>query len=202
MAGSRRPGHPHSSNNIPAMTPSSWGIHDAGDPNVSAERGDTEGPVGTGGDHASHIRVSGRKPPLTRSRPPQESSSNSRVASIPHTPPSSPEAAPRTIDLPTSLQARFDQLSIDSSRDVNHLRVGLEMACTLVIEKKTGVLLVVNQHAGTEATSSPDYTIGDDQELVGTFHTHPDLSGRVLAFDAADAANFVNSSERVRIVQS
>jgi hypothetical protein len=124
------------------------------------------------------------------------------VASIPYTPPSSPETAPSTIDLPASVQAQLNQLFMDSSRDVNHLTVDREMACTLVIEKKTGALLVVNKHPGTDGSSSPDYTIGDDQELVGTFHTHPDRSGRVLAFDAADAANFVNSSERVRIIQS
>src|SRR5262249_37911245 len=87
--------------------------------------------------------------------------------------------------------------------EVNRARTDREMAATLVRDRTTNALSIINRHAGGSGASTPDRVdpIGG-RDIVGTFHTHPYLSGETASIDDADLAEFINSSDLVKIVQS
>ncbi len=76
-----------------------------------------------------------------------------------------------------------------------------EHAATLV-EDHVGELKLVNPVEGTSNSVEPNLDITEDEEFVGTFHTHPHEGGIVTAFSDQDIASALETQENVSLVRS
>lgn len=117
---------------------------------------------------------------------------------IPLMPPLNPRSAPHSIELPPDLDPKLRELWTKSFV-VPRVQ---EEAATLVRDKISHRLSIINMHSGGPDGSEPDRETSPGEELVGTIHTHPYPSGATASFDAADAAEFLRSRDLVKIVLS
>lgn len=76
-----------------------------------------------------------------------------------------------------------------------------EHAATLV-EGQEGQLKLVNPVEGIRNRVIPNLDIAEDEEFVGTFHTHPHEDGTTTAFSGQDIASALETQEKVSLVRS
>ena len=124
------------------------------------------------------------------------------MSDIPFVAPVTPTLAPQIVNLPSDINRQLQELWQGSFTERNRARVAQEEAATLVRDRRTHKLSLINKHGGTSGSSDPDRNNLAGKECVGTIHTHPYTSGARASFDAADASEFAQSRDLVKIVQS
>jgi hypothetical protein len=124
------------------------------------------------------------------------------VSDIPSVAPLTPAFAPQIVNLPLDVNQQLQELWQGSFTDRNGARVPQEVAATLVRDRGTRKLSLINRHTGSSGSSDPDRNNLMGKECVGSIHTHPYTSGVRASFDAADASEFAQSKDLVKIVQS
>jgi hypothetical protein len=107
---------------------------------------------------------------------------------------------PAIIDL-GNVMHEFDNLWEQSIRDIERGAVA-ECGGALVLDQ-TGDLTLVNVTVGEADQLQLNLDVGTDGLLVGTFHTHPHVSGvRGVAFGVRDFALAINSGSTLSLVHS
>jgi hypothetical protein len=97
-------------------------------------------------------------------------------------------------------RAGIERLWEASIRDIE-LGVVREHAALLVWER--GNLRLTNIVEGTDDEVEPSYQLAVGQQFVGTFHTHPYVTGMMgMAFSGADIASALADGENLSIVHS
>jgi len=95
----------------------------------------------------------------------------------------------------------MDTLWQKSVQDVDK-GVVKEQAATLV-RGQEGELKLVNPVEGTGSGATPNRDIAENEDLVGTFHTHPYEEGYTsVAFSGRDIAYAINHHDAITVVQS
>jgi hypothetical protein len=98
--------------------------------------------------------------------------------------------APLVIQIPPAVQEGLDRAYDQTVED------GLETGGTLVRDKRTGEILIVNLGGSNRTDSSvePDFNVDPARyEVVGDMHTHPPAnSGKDTAFSPDDFAHMLN----------
>jgi len=107
---------------------------------------------------------------------------------------------PKRIELGEQVAQQMDTLWQKSVRDIDKGEVR-EHAATLV-KGQNGELKLVNPVEGTSNSVVPNLDIAEDEEFVGTFHTHPHEGGITTAFSDQDIASALESQEKVSLVRS
>jgi hypothetical protein len=130
-----------------------------------------------------------------------DSATTSQFGAIANAATKSPENAPATVDM-SNMQDDF-QRQWDNSfpRGVSQEHGGI------IVSDSRGNLSMTNEVAGDSGSIAYDFTTAPNQNVVGTFHTHPYDStegGHVgVAHSGADMSNMINDPNRhVSIVQS
>ena len=127
--------------------------------------------------------------------------------------PKTPADAPRTITVPSAMQARFVELRqahLEQAKKTDGY--GKERCTTLVRDKSTGALTQINELVGTGKNCVPNLEIDSSRfELVGMFHTHVNLDRKTLtpmdppdpspAFSGGDVAWQLQQKVPVSILQ-
>jgi hypothetical protein len=125
--------------------------------------------------------------------------------------PFDPEHTHDVITVPNPIVAEFQKLMDasfitetykSSTGSAQTYRKETEQAGTIVLDEKTRILDVINKHPGQSGASSPDRDVPAGKKLLGTFHTHPYVSGVTGALDAMDALDLINSNDIFMIAQS
>ena len=111
-----------------------------------------------------------------------------------------PAELPEQFELGEQVAQQMDTLWQKSVQDIDK-GVVREHAATLVGGQE-GELKLVNPVEGTRSSVVPNLDIAEDEELVGTFHTHPHEEGITTAFSDQDIASALGSQEKVSLVRS
>ena len=111
-----------------------------------------------------------------------------------------PAELPERFELGEQVAQQMDTLWQKSVQDIGK-GVVKEHAATLV-EGQDGQLKLVNPVEGTSNSVIPNLDIAEDEEFVGTFHTHPHEGGITTAFSDQDVASALESQEKVSLVRS
>jgi hypothetical protein len=102
--------------------------------------------------------------------------------------------APKKIDLPGNVNTAM-RGSFANSFPNGHSQ---ERCATLVTDKDSKIK-VLNEKSGTSSSSSPNRTVGADEKIIGTYHTHPydkDEGGyRGVSFSSGDILYAIHYSE-------
>ena len=107
---------------------------------------------------------------------------------------------PKQLELGEQVAQQMDTLWQKSVQDIDK-GVVKEHAATLV-EGREGDLKLVNPVEGTSNSVMPNLNIAEDEEFVGTFHTHPHARGITTAFSDQDIASALEMQEKVSLVRS
>ena len=107
---------------------------------------------------------------------------------------------PKQFELGEQVAQQMDTLWQKSVQDIDK-GVVKEHAATLV-EGHEGELKLVNPVEGTSNSVMPNLDIAEDEEFVGTFHTHPHEEGITTAFSDQDIASALETQEKVSLVRS
>jgi len=107
---------------------------------------------------------------------------------------------PKQFELGRQVAQQMDTLWQESVQDIDKGVVN-EYGATLV-RGQDGELKLVNPVEGTSNSVVPNLDIAEDEEFVGTFHTHPHMRGIAMAFSDQDIASALESQERVSLVRS
>ena len=111
-----------------------------------------------------------------------------------------PVKLPEELELGEHVAQQMDALWQKSVQDIDK-GVVREHAATLV-EGQDGELKLVNPVEGTRSSVVPNLDIAEDEEFVGTFHTHPHEGGITTAFSDQDIASALEIQEKVSLVRS
>ena len=107
---------------------------------------------------------------------------------------------PKQLALVEQVARQMDTLWQESVQDIDK-GVVREHAATLV-EGQDGELKLVNPVEGTSNSVVPNLDIAEDEEFVGTFHTHPHEEGIATAFSDQNIASALEIQEKVSLVRS
>lgn len=108
-------------------------------------------------------------------------------------------------DLPTKLNLsgitpEMNQLWEASIREIK-FGIVREHAALLVWERES--LRLTNIVEGADAEVEPNYQLAKGQQLVGTFHTHPYVTGMMgVPFSGIDIASVIADEENISILHS
>jgi len=108
------------------------------------------------------------------------------------------DSLPERIELPPSLWQQMDELWQCSIANIKQ-GVVQEYGGLLVLDLQDRLQLV-NVVSGDAFRLQLRFERHED--YVGTFHTHPNLHGMIVAFSAADFADTVNAGEMLSLLQS
>ncbi len=111
-----------------------------------------------------------------------------------------PAEVPEQLELGEEVAQEMDTLWQKSVQDIDK-GVVKEHAATLV-KGQEGELKLVNPVEGTSNSVTPDLDIAEDEEFVGTFHTHPYKEGTTTAFSGQDIASALETQEEISLVRS
>jgi proteasome lid subunit RPN8/RPN11 len=67
----------------------------------------------------------------------------------------------------------------------------------ILVEGQEGEIKLVNPVEGTSDSVTPNLDIAEDEEFVGTFHTHPYEDGTTTAFSGQDIASALETQEKI-----
>lgn len=100
----------------------------------------------------------------------------------------------------SSLAPKMNRLWEASIREIES-GVVREHAALLVWEREK--LRLTNIVEGADDEVVPEYELTSEQQLVGTFHTHPYVTGKMgIAFSGTDIASAIADGENLSIVHS
>ena len=120
---------------------------------------------------------------------------------IPNTTPKTPRDAPESITLSSQTNTEFNELWDKSFPN----GTSQEHGGTLVRGKDNNINLI-NKGGGTSGSFSPNRNVGEEQEIVGVFHTHPydktEGGYTNVSLSGGDGAYMINTGDSVMIAQS
>ncbi len=111
-----------------------------------------------------------------------------------------PAELPEQLELGKQVAQEMDVLWQKSVQDIDK-GVVREHAATLV-KGQEDELKLVNPVEGTSNSVTPNLDIAEDEEFVGTFHTHPYEEGTTTAFSDQDIASALETQEKISLARS